>query len=61
MAELTSSPAASPDAHVMDLVLDKVKKHVLSVLQNSTPPTCLRTVKSRLGNWPRRPSDHRRG
>ena len=31
MAELTSSLAASPNAHVMDLVLAKVKKHVLRV------------------------------
>jgi len=31
MAELTSSPAASPDAHVMDLVVAKIKTHVLGV------------------------------
>lgn len=31
MAKLTSSPAAPPAAHVMDLVIAKIKTHVLSV------------------------------
>jgi hypothetical protein len=31
MAELTSSPAVSPDAHVIDLVIAKIKTYALSV------------------------------
>src|SRR5215475_3599575 len=31
MAELTSSPAASPEAYVLDLVLAKIKTHALGV------------------------------